>query len=284
VLERRADGFHSIWSVMQTVGLDDALTVSVHADGTGRVALQCNRADLAVDQTNLVYRAAQLVLNRSRLPVNVFIDLAKRIPMGAGLGGGSSDAAATILALNRALSLGWSDETMMEIGQQLGSDVPFFFAAPAACVAGRGERVQRLQVSDRRWALLVNPGFPVETKWAYQQLSASRKAVHPVSDTHRRLAVEDSVTWSQLSRLAENDFEGPVFEKHPILKDIKEGFLTDGAESALLCGSGATVFGIFADKVAAERAGSAWIGRPGMMVFVVPTCNKGIEITAEGTS
>jgi 4-diphosphocytidyl-2-C-methyl-D-erythritol kinase len=281
VLERRADGFHAVWSVMQTVGLEDLLAIRVDERGTGLIDLRCEQAGLAVDQTNLVYRAARLVLDRSQRPADVSIHLTKRIPMGAGLGGGSSDAAATILGLKTALRLGWSIEEMGELGQQLGSDVPFFFVAPTASVTGRGERVRPLRITDRRWTLLVNPGFPVETKWAYQRLSGSRTAVRPISEAHQRLAVQERLTWAQLTDLAENDFEVPVFAEHPILRDIKEGILSCGAEAALLSGSGATVFGIFNDKAAAERAGSIWTGRPGMTVFVVPTCGKGIEIDVE---
>ena len=103
------------------------------------------------------------------------------------IGGGSSDAAATILGLVRLLGLGWSVQQMAEVGQQLGSDVPFFFVAPAACVTGRGEVVRPVQVTGQRWIVLVNPGFPVETKWAYQQLAATRQGVRPLSDSLQQL-------------------------------------------------------------------------------------------------
>ena len=107
--------------------------------------------------------------------------------MGAGLGGGSSDAAATIIGLNRLLQLGWSKAQMAEIGQPLGSDVPFFLFAPSAVVAGRGEAVEPIALEGRRWVLLVNPGFGVETKWAYQELAATRGVVRPLSAGHAEL-------------------------------------------------------------------------------------------------
>ncbi len=266
---------------MQTVGLVDDLAIRVRAGWTGRIELSCDQPGLAVDQSNLVYRAARLVLDRAPKPVDVSIALTKRIPLGAGLGGGSSDAAATILGLDRALHLNWSVDQMGEIGQQLGSDVPFFFAAPVACVTGRGERVRPLRTAGVRWVVLVNPGFPVETKWAYQQLSATRHGVRPVAQAMLDVAASGVLSWSEFNRLAENDFEAPVFGKHPVLAEIKHHFLAHGAEAALLSGSGATVFGVFADRAVAERAGSAWIDRPGMKVFVVPTCDTGIEIRTE---
>ncbi len=281
VLERRPDGFHSVWSVMQTVGLEDDLAIRVRPSGTGRVDLQCDQPGLAVDQTNLVYRAARLVLDRSGRNADVSIHLTKRIPMGAGLGGGSSDAAATILGLDQALNLGWSVEQMSEVGAQLGSDVPFFFVAPAACVTGRGEVVQPIRLSGRRTVVLINPGFPVETKWAYRQLSATRGTVRSVSDAMQQLAASGSIAWADLSRLAQNDFEPPVFDAHPVLSEIKQHLLTQGAEAALLSGSGATVFGVFAEQATAERAAKAWGDRPGMKLFIVPTCDKGLQVATD---
>ena len=280
VLERRPDGFHAVWSVMQTVGLEADLAIQVRPGGTGRIDLSCDQPGLAVDQSNLVHRAARLVLDRSGQRADVSIRLTKRIPMGAGLGGGSSDAAATMIGLDRALSLGWSLGLMSEVGAQLGSDVPFFFVAPSACVTGRGEVVQPIRLSGHRWIVLVNPGFPVETKWAYQQLSSTRGAVRPVSDTMKHLASGAAVAWESLSLLAENDFEPPVFEAHPVLGEIKRHLLTHGAEAALLSGSGATVFGVFAEQATAGGAAASWGNRPGMKVFVVPTCDKGIQVTS----
>jgi 4-diphosphocytidyl-2-C-methyl-D-erythritol kinase len=139
VLDRRADGFHNLWSLMQTVGLEDAVTIR-RASGHSEIRLQCDSAALSVDQTNLVYRAAAGVLAQTQHKIGLDIRLTKRIPMGAGLGGGSSDAAATILGIDRLLNLGWPAARMAEVGQALGSDVPFFFHAPTAVVAGRGEQ------------------------------------------------------------------------------------------------------------------------------------------------
>jgi 4-diphosphocytidyl-2-C-methyl-D-erythritol kinase len=150
VLDRRADGFHNLWSLMQTVGLEDAVTIRP-ASGHSEIRLQCDSAALSVDQTNLVYRAAAAVLAQSQHRMGLDIRLTKRIPMGAGLGGGSSDAAATILGINRLLNLGWPAARMAEVGQALGSDVPFFFHAPTSVVAGRGEQVRAISVAGSRW-------------------------------------------------------------------------------------------------------------------------------------
>jgi 4-diphosphocytidyl-2-C-methyl-D-erythritol kinase len=209
---------------------------------------------LKADHTNIVYRAAAEVLQRSRRTIGLDIVLVKRIPTGAGLGGGSSDAAATIIGLNRLLKLGWSAADMAQVGQVLGSDVPFFFFAPSAVVAGRGEQVVPVRVTGSRWVVLVNPGFPVETRWAYQELSASRTEVRPLSDVHLALGGQRQLSWEQILEAAENDFEAPVFKTHPNLREIKQELLDQGAEGALLSGSGATVFGVFRGEAEAHRA------------------------------
>lgn len=269
ILDRRVDGFHNLWSLMQTVGLEDEVSICLN-QGHSEISLQCDSQSLSVDQTNLVYRAAAAVLQRSERKVGLDIALTKRIPMGAGLGGGSSDAAATIIGLNQLLKLGWSVADMATVGQSLGSDVPFFFFAPSAVVSGRGEHVNAIQVIGSRWVVLVNPGFPVETKWAYQQLSATRSGVQPLSASHATLGQESHLSWEQILRVAENDFEIPVFKAHPVLREIKLQLVAEGAEAALLSGSGATVFGVFRDETSAQQARARIQAKPQLKVFAVP--------------
>ena len=255
---------------MHTVGLNDELTLTMQPAATSRITLRCDQASLAVDQTNLVYRAAALVLARVDQAMDLSISLTKRIPMGAGLGGGSSDAAATILGLSRLLGLGWSIAQMAEVGQQLGSDVPFFFVAPAAFVTGRGEHVRPVQIAGERWIVLVNPGFPVATKWAYQQLAATRSGVRPLSAAVQALDHRGELDWSDIVPLVENDFEAPVFAQHPVLAQIKSELLNLGAEVALLSGSGATMFGVFRDQSAAQEAAMRFARNPEMAAYAVP--------------
>lgn len=262
---------------MQTVELEDSVTIRLASHHT-EIRLECDNRTLGGDQTNLVHRAAAAVLAQSHQTVGLDIRLAKRIPMGAGLGGGSSDAAATILGLNRLLNLGWSIEQMAETGQALGSDVPFFFYAPTAVVAGRGERVRPIRVADARWVVLVNPGFPVETKWAYLQLSATRPKVTPLSAPCAQLSTRSSTAWDEVSKLAENDFESPVFSAHPVLERIKHDLLNQGAELALLSGSGATVFGIFKQEEVARLAAASFHGRSELRVFVAQTSSGEVRV------
>ncbi len=255
---------------MHTVGLNDELTLTMRPAAASRITLRCDQATLAVDQTNLVYRAADLVLARVDRAIDLSISLTKRIPMGAGLGGGSSDAAATILGLTRLLGVEWSVEQMAEVGQQLGSDVPFFFVGPAACVRGRGEHVRPIRLTGERWIVLVNPGFPVATKWAYQQLAATRSGVRPLSAAVLALDHRSELDWSEVIPMVENDFEGPVFAQHPVLAQIKSQLLSLGAEVALLSGSGATMFGVFKGQSAAQQAAHECARNPGMAAYAVP--------------
>ena len=255
---------------MQTVGLEDEVAIRLNQDHTD-ISLRCDVPSLSTDQTNLIVRAATAVLRRCERTIGMDIVLTKRIPMGAGLGGGSSDAAATIIGLDRLLNLGWSATEMAQVGQALGSDVPFFFFAPSAVVTGRGECVSSVRIRGSRWVVLVNPGFSVETKWAYQELSSKRTRVPVLSDLQATLGRERELSWEQIIQAAENDFETPVFTAHPDLRGIKQELLTQGAEAALLSGSGATVFGMFRDEAGAKQAQAHFQHRPRYRVFVVAT-------------
>lgn len=277
ILDRRPDGYHNLWSIMHTVALEDAVTM--RASSQRGIRLACNVGGLSVDHTNLVWRAASAVLDRAQLSVGVDIELYKRVPMGAGLGGGSSDAAATILGLNQSLQLGWSREKMAEVGQALGSDVAFFLFAPSAIVSGRGESVRPVTIEGGRWIVLVKPTFEIETKWAYQELAATRAAVRQLSADHGELDRRDRLTWGQVAASVENDFEIPVFTKHPQLGEIKRFLLKRGAQFALLSGSGATVFGLFEEESTARRAGAELAQDAELNLFVVPTCSGPLSMS-----
>ena len=255
---------------MQTVQLEDEIAIQLSPHHAG-ITLQCDSLSLSTDPTNLVYRAAAAVLQRTEQQIGLDIVLTKRIPIGAGLGGGSSDAAATIAGLNQVLNLEWSATDMAQVGQTLGSDVPFFFFAPSATVAGRGEQVNPIRIAGPRWVVLVNPGFPVETKWAYEQLSSTRAGVQALSDSHAALGRERHLSWEQVLGIAENDFETPVYKAHPVLQEIKQKLIVRGAESALLSGSGATVFGVFRDEGGAQQARAHFQTESHFRVFAVPT-------------
>jgi 4-diphosphocytidyl-2-C-methyl-D-erythritol kinase len=254
VLDRLANGYHRLWSIMHTVDLFDVIRIRLNSHHN-TITLHCGNPNLPKDRGNLVYRAAELMLQQSEArQVGLDIELTKLIPMAAGLGGGSSDAAAAMFGLNRLLQLHWSDAQLCQKGAVLGSDIPFFFQAPCALVRGWGQDVVPFHVQGERWAVLVNPGFPIETKWAYSQLAERRRTVSPLSEFAVSLEQKEVVQWDHLLSCMENDFELCLFSQYPILGFIKKKLRALGAEAALLSGSGATVFGIFHDK---ETAGLA---------------------------
>lgn len=273
VLDPRSDGYHNLWSIMQTLALHDSLRLEIQAAGAG-VTLQCNDPSLATDSTNLIVRAAELILTRVDLSVGLNIQILKAIPMGAGLGGGSSDAAATMIGLNRLLQLGWSHAEMRSIGEGLGSDIPFFFSAPTAVVTGRGECITPLHLPETRWILLIKPDFPIETKWAYQQLSSMYPSRPPLSESATRVAAQGTVTWEEMFSIMENDFENVLFPSHRIVGDIKRNLLHQEAEAALLSGSGSTVFGVFNTEEQAARANAAIPMSTQWWTRIVPTSSS----------
>lgn len=270
VLERLPNGYHALWSLMQTVTLEDELSVEVAPAAAG-VTLHCSDARLPADGGNLVYRAAELFLERAGERAGLNITLMKRIPMGAGLGGGSSDAAATLAALNVLLDVKWPNQTLAEIGASLGSDVPFFFSSPTALIRGWGQSVQAKTLHGSRWIVLINPGFPISTKMAYDRLSASRTSVPALAEPLHALERSDVLAWDSVLPIMENDFESALFPVHPELHRVKTSLLEAGADAALLSGSGATVFGIFAQENLARRAGQRVARAGSMQGFVVQT-------------
>jgi 4-diphosphocytidyl-2-C-methyl-D-erythritol kinase len=269
VLDRLPNGYHGLWSLMHAVDLFDQLRISVNPTHK-QVHLTCDNAFLPVDRGNLVYRAAEAVLRSAKLGVGVDIKLRKAIPLAAGLGGGSSDAAATIYGLGQLLKLEWGLSEMCEVGAELGSDIPFFFHAPCALVRGWGEEVTSCTIEGKRWVVLVNPGFPVETKWAYEQLSSNRSGVPPLSPWAEDVERQSHVSWDGVIKAMENDFEVPLFPMYPILGFIKEKLCALGAQAALLSGSGATVFGLFLTCEAAKEAAAQLRRDTQWSVFDVP--------------
>lgn len=273
VLDRRTDGYHNLWSLMQTVGLEDELRYRLRHDSRD-VTLRCDDRTLPTDSRNLVHVAVTRILEAADRQVGVDISISKRIPVGGGLGGGSSDAAATIFALDQLLGLKWSPEEMARMGAALGSDVPFFFHAPTAIVRGRGEDIQSVRLTGQRWIVLVNPGFPIETRWAYERLSQMRSTIPPLAPELLAMTGDTVVGWENLVPKMENDFEAALQSTHPILGELKQALLDAGAETALLSGSGATVFGIFKQERSAAQSGEALRRWAGCRAYVVPVVTR----------
>ncbi len=259
VTGRREDGYHTLESIFQSVAVYDILTVSVQA-GSG-IVLRCNIPGLPRDERNLAYRAAQAMLKASEKSCRVTIDLHKHIPSGAGMGGGSADAAGVIYALNTLMECGFSDEKLREIGLSLGADVPFMLMGGTALVEGVGEILTPLAALPELPLVILKGRQSMSTPKAYAAIDALEHPRHP--DTARMLKAIREQDIALLTKHCGNTFEDAV-----ILSDVERAraaLLEDGAECAVMTGSGSAVFGIFADK---QRAADCAAKRRGEFAFV----------------
>jgi len=242
---RRPDGYHEIKSPMQKVSLFDVLTFEKAPD----LELVTD-FDLPAEE-NLVYRAAALLKEKSGYRGGARIRLQKKIPVSAGLGGGSSDAAATLTGLNSLWRLGLDIQALMSLGGMLGSDVPFFIGPPAALAQGRGEELTPLSMKTPMHLLLVKPDFGVSAAWAYQNY---RMLTKKGLDIKIFCQAFDRSDFGMLRKLAFNDLEQVVLPAYPVIGSIKERLVEAGAEISLMSGSGSTVFGVFRTSEDARKA------------------------------
>ncbi len=235
---KRDDGFHEIESLFVPISLADELMI----ERAPLFSFACDAPDVPSDDSNLVVRAAKLFFEKTGIQQRVKISLAKKIPHGAGLGGGSSDAATTLLALNEIFNARLANETLAELAAQLGSDVPFFIFRSAAICRGRGELVTPSAFAEKLPLLLLKPPFGVPTPWAYKQWRESREIPGAFYDAQH-------FGWGKLC----NDLERPVFEKYIFLAALKS-WLLGRAEvaGALMSGSGSTMFAILEDAATAS--------------------------------
>ena len=256
VLGRRADGFHDLESLMCPVSVFDTLDVTRRE--SGGLEFTCDDAMLPAGEDNLAVRAARLFCAARGLEPNVRIALTKHIPHGAGLGGGSSDAATTLLALDRLFATGISRDALATMAAELGSDVPFFIYESAAMISGRGERVEPVAFPHALPLLLIKPPFGVPTPWAYSRWRDAREIPEVPYGAQ-------AFPWGELV----NDLERPVFEKFIFLADLKRWLQAQPkAAGALMSGSGATIFAVLKTKedavalggrVAAEFGEDLWV-------------------------
>ena len=267
VLGRRGDGYHELLTVFQTAGLHDTLEFSLSRDSG--VKLECDDPALPVGRENLVWRAVHAARRALRLRAGVRVRLQKHIPVARGLGGGSSDAATAILGVERLAGRPLPAAERMRIAAALGSDVPFFLCGGRALGVGRGEEIYLLPDAPKAAVLLVSPtGIAVSTRQAYGWLRAPRLTARAVERKLRRFC---ALCWSGQGSLFENDFEAPVFQRHPRLARIKRALLRHGAAGAALAGSGSAVFGIFQSPAQARRAAFAF---PDDQVFLTETVSR----------
>ena len=245
VLRKREDNYHDIASLMQKITIYDELNFSLRPQG---IVLNCSDSDLPNTQDNLVFRAAQAIFDYVNYPSGIEITLTKKIPKAAGLGGGSSDAATTLMAINEICELNLKKIQLMKIGAKLGADIPFFIFGNTALACGIGDKLTDWPNLSKLNIVLINPSFPLSTKMVYENLNLrlTRKKINysiPPVFTLRNIIAE-----------LHNDLESVSIKMHPELQNLKQLLLDHGALGALMSGSGPTLFGIFNDENSAKKA------------------------------
>ena len=250
---KRPDGFHELETVMQPVNFCDELVFECGGNG---IKLSCSDKSLPVNSKNLVHRAAIGFLQAAKISDGVKIHLEKKIPLAAGLGGGSGNAAMTLIALNELFDKPLTPERLFEIAAALGSDIPFFLQDKPALATGRGEKIQPLEnftALKGKAFLLIHPGFGISTPWAYQSLSRFPEALNGktghAKDLISKLQTND---WPAVADGFYNSLEAPALEKFPILQLFQEFLRANGALAALMSGSGSTTFAITENVSTAE--------------------------------
>ena len=262
VLRQRKDGFHQIFSWMQAVDLQDELEIKRIEKG---IKISCDDPCVPADKTNLAYRAAELFLRRTKIKAGVKIKIMKRIPVAGGLGGGSSNAAAVILGLQKSFKVKLTKTQMLSIAEKIGSDVPFFFTSGSAVASGRGEKLKNIKLPLNYWLVLINPGFEVSTKWAYSKVKPKplkRKLLPSRSRVTLNLMLKEIKVWG-------NDLQGVVCKRYPEIKTVIGKLNQSGALYSAMSGSGPTVFGIFPDKNKAKTAAEKLAWRRDWKTWVV---------------
>lgn len=238
IIRKRDDGYHDLETIFYPLLLNDILTFE-KADET---KLESNSNDINSLKTNLIFTAIEFLENIVERELNVKIYLEKNIPIGAGLGGGSSNAASTLKALNQLFELHLTYNKLSEIALKLGSDVPFFLEPYPCFASSRGERRKNIQLSLSQPILIVNPGIHISTNWAFQnlELTSHKKSL-------KELCEHSSITIDDIKDYATNDFENIVYEKYPEIKSIKDKLDASGADFVSMTGTGSTVYGMFSN-------------------------------------
>lgn len=250
VLGKRENGYHDVRMIMQTVYLYDEVTLEKQQNPG--ITVTSNLVYLPTDENNIAYRAAKLLLDEFGAECGVSIDLKKRIPVAAGMAGGSSDAAAVLFGMNRLFGWKLSEKDLMERGVTLGADVPYCIMRGTALAEGIGEELTRLPAMPKCHVLIAKPSINVSTKTVYEKLDSASIVEHPDID-----GIIEGLKNKDISRVAGsmgNVLETVTETQYPVITQIKEAMMKGGAMNAMMSGSGPTVFGLFKERSAAKKA------------------------------
>lgn len=242
------DGYHQLETIFQRISLKDSITLKEVKKG---IRVTSNSKEMPLDESNLAFRASDKIIKRSGIDKGVVIHIEKKIPMGAGLGGGSSNAATVLNGLNRMWDLGMKKEELSSMARELGADVSFFLFDNCAFGFGRGDILKPIKTLCELWVVLVHPEIFISTAWVYknfrEKLTKNRDYISILTISLQENKKED------VSKNLVNDLESVVFPVYPQIENLKRELLNEGAEGALMSGSGSTVFGLFHDRSSAEE-------------------------------
>ena len=250
VVRRREGGYHEVRMIMQTIHLFDRLEISKNT--SGQITMETNLAFLPTNENNLVYKAAKLLTDEFGIKDGVHVWLHKHIPVAAGMAGGSTDAAAVLYGMNRIFDLGLSKEELMERGVKIGADVPYCVMRGTALAEGIGEKLTKLPPMVKCPVLIAKPQINVSTKFVYENLKLDADTEHP--DIDRLVADIREKNLTKIAADMGNVLETVTIPAYPVIADIKENMLQNGAVNAMMSGSGPTVFGLFEKEADAVQA------------------------------
>jgi len=248
ILEKREDGFHNIETIYIPLQLKDKITLEKRRKG---IVINCDHPDVPLNDQNLAFQAAKLLRTKGRFSGGVTITIDKKIPVAAGLGGGSSDAAAILKGLNILWNTNFSVKTLKKLGLEIGADVPFFIINTPCIGKGKGEILQPIPFKySNSWIAVIYPNIKIDSKWAYDNfaLTKDKKILNFYS------FLKKSKDPKELRKTIINDFESVVFSKYPEIENIKKSLYDLGADFSLLTGSGSTIYGIFKRRETAQKA------------------------------
>ena len=250
VIGKREDGYHELRMVMQTIHLHDRL--QIRRTSEPGIKIHTNLSFLPVNESNLVYQAASLLMTEFKITEGVEVNLSKRIPVSAGMAGGSTDAAAMLYGMNRLFELGLSRGELMERGLKLGADIPYCLMRGTALAEGIGEELTQLPPMVKGPVLIAKPAVSVPTKLVYQKLKLDKGMSHPdINSLVRAIQKKD---FDGVCAHMGNVLETVTIPMYPVIEQIKEQMLNSGAAAAMMSGSGPTVFGLFRDEKSAVQA------------------------------
>ena len=250
ILGKREDGYHEVRMIMQTIQMYDVL--EIHRSKSPGISLETNLPYIPCDERNLVYKAAKLLMDEFQIEEGLSMKLDKSIPVAAGMAGGSSDAAAAFVGVNRLFNLGLSEQELMKRAVKVGADVPYCIMGGTALSEGIGEILTRLPAPPKAYLLVAKPDINVSTKFVYENLHADTLSYHPDIDGMVQAIKEGSL--EGITDRMGNVLETVTEKEYPVIARIKEEMKKAGAENALMSGSGPTVFGIYRQKEIAQKA------------------------------